>query len=456
MSSKCEATGEEEGNWRISSVRNSYNLGLEQNNRKRNRDSPGSEHNNIKRIQLEKCMQFIADIIIADLANNPAAVDKPEREEESLQNVNDEQEGLEQNAPHEFMCLDFGPEETGTRPSYTGHEPWAGACVLVIGSYFKGSTGTLRHVQIDWSLLDTIIDMTPGVDLSQVKSGLLLDVELDIVRATHGASAIERIDYRDVVELRTLQRLNVWRPLHHYHEVWYLRPDLPDPIIRNGPFPIARLSMFDSLQIDVLRTPRPRTPTPPPRSPRFVQNLSDPWNPLAILPPTEADHWILHPKLTGLEIEVEIIGGPYDSGGYPVHVTPVLKSQGIVVEYTTGRGSTMGTHSIAHKFIAQSSEDIKAGTETALMAVIAGEHAGKLVRRIRKFYLGERNRENLWIVGGVILPGKEEKLTNERLDISPQDLVRVRESPEQRAKAKKYMSDARDNAATEWGRRPEV
>ncbi|KAL0058707.1 hypothetical protein AAF712_014618 [Marasmius tenuissimus] len=104
----------------------------------------------------------------------------------------------------EVMGPDLGPEETGTRPMYTGRrDPWVGTAVLVIGSQRKGLTGTLQSVNIDWSLLDTVIDMSPEADYSNIKSGLLLDIELDVVLAGR-AAPIKRIDYRDVVELRTL------------------------------------------------------------------------------------------------------------------------------------------------------------------------------------------------------------------------------------------------------------
>ncbi|KAL0063827.1 hypothetical protein AAF712_009272 [Marasmius tenuissimus] len=277
----------------------------------------------------------------------------------------------------EVMGPDLGPEETGTRPMYTGLR-------------------IIRAVHVDWSLLDTVIDMSPEADLSSVKSGLLLDVELDIVLAGREAP-IERIDYKDVVELKTFQRLNLWRPMDHTYEVWHLRPDLPQPAIN----PTAYLSRFNRLPVLNPRTPRPRTPTPPPRSPRFSRHSSDPWNPMGELAPTECDHWILSPKLVGLWIEVTITGGPHNSEGKPVYVKPASKPRGVVVEYNTGRGMTAVTHTISHKFIVRSKDPIKPSTENALMVVTTGnKHAGKLVRRIRTFYLGAKEEDFHWIVGG--------------------------------------------------------
>ncbi|KAL0060082.1 hypothetical protein AAF712_013126 [Marasmius tenuissimus] len=356
----------------------------------------------------------------------------------------------------EVMGPDLGPEETGTRPMYTGlRGPWVGANILVIGSHRKGSTGIIRAVHVDWSLLDTVIDMSPEADLSSVKSGLLLDVELDIVLAGREAP-IERIDYKDVVELKTFQRLNLWRPMDHTHEVWYLRPDLPQPAIN----PTAYLSRFDRLPVLNPRTPRPRTPTPPPRSPRFSRHSSDPWNPMGELAPTERDHWILSPKLAGLWIEVTITGGPHDSEGKPVYVKPTSKPRGVVVEYNTGRGMTAVTHTISHKFIVRSKDAIKPSTENALMVVTTGnEHAGKLVRRIRTFYLGAKEEDFHWIVGGVIskVEKGKESLTDELLELHPGfHVARVRESAKQRAEGNKYMDAARKDARKEWSHRVEV
>ena len=94
------------------------------------------------------------------------------------------------------------------------------------------------------------------------------------------------------------------------------------------------------------------------------------------------------------------------------------------------------------------------------MVVTAGdnEHIGKLVRRIRTFYLGEQKVENQWLVVGVISKGKSgEELTAERLELHPHlQLARVKESKEQTAAAKTYMHDVRAEAAKIFARRPEV
>ncbi|KAL0062178.1 hypothetical protein AAF712_010933 [Marasmius tenuissimus] len=406
--------------------------------------------------------RVIADVVTASLlaggaCSSPRTHEStPEPTPEPATNTTTESTPHGNEPVEEVMGPDLGPEETGTRPMYTGRrDPWVGTAVLVIGSQRKGLTGTLRSVNIDWSLLDTVIDMSPEADYSNIKSGLLLDIELDVVLAGR-AAPIERIDYRDVVELKTFQRLNVWKPMDHTHQVWYLRPDLPHPAVD----PASFLSRFDRLPVNIPRTPRPRTPTPPPRSPRFAQHSSDPWNPLGELAPTERDHWILHPKLVGLQIEVSITGGPHASGEKLVYVKPVSKSRGVVVEYVSGRGTTAVKHTITHTFIGRSKDPIKPSTENALMVVISGsvEHIGKLVRRIRTFYLNEKKEENHWIVAGVIERGTEgETLTEELLDLHPGfHLARVKESVQQRATGNKYMEQPRKEAREDWSHRVEV
>ncbi|KAK1234804.1 hypothetical protein PQX77_001986 [Marasmius sp. AFHP31] len=343
--------------------------------------------------------------------------------------------------PEETDPLAF-VEETGTRPIYTGREPWVGTRVRVIGGHFKGFFGVIKHTHIDWSLLGTIVDLTPGIDLSHVPSGLLFDIVLDVINI---AQPLQRIDYRDVVEHDSWKHLNSWRPLNHYHEVWYLRPDLPDPTPRLAPY-------------EANAPTRPVTPPPPPPA---QKDVNDPWNPAAQLPPTQSDHWILHPQLVGLELEVEIRGGLYDSRGktVPVKVAERESPSRVVAEYTEGRGRCATAHEMVHSYIRRSPKEINPSSETALMGIISGreEDIGKLVRRIRTFYLGESAPANQWMVTGVIVRDQEaERLTNERIEVHPLNVVRVTESVEQRRAAKAYMKPAREAARTEWSRHPEI
>ncbi|KAL0070317.1 hypothetical protein AAF712_002504 [Marasmius tenuissimus] len=150
----------------------------------------------------ERCAQMIADVIAASLRADAAAAagsDTLDDLMDSEPTATAEPDPLPTPTPAQtaedpepVFGPDLGPEETGTRPMYTGRDPWLGTKVWVIGSFSKACSGTVRGVHIDWGLLGTIIDMTPEADLSDVKSGLLLDIELNVVRDGR-AQPIERI-----------------------------------------------------------------------------------------------------------------------------------------------------------------------------------------------------------------------------------------------------------------------
>ncbi|KAK1219864.1 hypothetical protein PQX77_017387 [Marasmius sp. AFHP31] len=112
-----------------------------------------------------------------------------------------------------------------------------------------------------------------------------------------------------------------------------------------------------------------------------------------------------------------------------------------------------------HSYIRRGPKEINPSSETALMGIISGreEDIGKLVRRIRTFYLGESAPANQWMVTGVIVRDQEgERLTNKRIEVHPLNVVRVTESVEQRRAAKAYMKSAREAARTKWSRHPEI
>ncbi|KAL0058858.1 hypothetical protein AAF712_014439 [Marasmius tenuissimus] len=278
----------------------------------------------------ECCVQMIVDVIAASLQADAAAAGSgtpnlPMDPEPTTTAEPDPLPTLAQTAedPKPVFGPDLGPEETETRPMYTGHNPWLGTKVWVI----------IRGVHIDWGLLGKVIDMTPEADLSDVKSGLLLDIELNVVRDGR-AQPIERIDYRHVVEERSLLCLN--------H---------------------VRLQTFDKLPVNLDSIPRSRGATPPPQIHPTMRDCHNTWNPLSELAPTERDHWILHPKLVGLHIQVQIVGRPHNSRDKSVYVKPVSQTCGVKVKYKLGKGRLAVTHTIPHHCIACSLEAIKASTK---------------------------------------------------------------------------------------------
>ncbi|KAK1218981.1 hypothetical protein PQX77_015366, partial [Marasmius sp. AFHP31] len=237
--------------------------------------------------------------------------------------------------------------------------------------------------------------------------------------------------------------------------VWYLRPDIESP-----PRPVVRLRQFDAIALEPSDLPRNRTPSPPPQTHATMADCYDAWNPFGVQPPTEKDHWILHRQLVGHRIQVRITRGLHVSER-DVFVKPKLGDGGVEVKYRAETGKTAVKYTIRHPDIDRAAEKIKPSTETSLMVVTAGasEHIGKLVRRIRTFYLGERKTENQWMEVGVISKGEsgKEELTSERLELHPHlHLARVKESRGQRNEAKAYMRDVREQAGKEWNNRPEV
>ncbi|KAK1235187.1 hypothetical protein PQX77_001592 [Marasmius sp. AFHP31] len=93
------------------------------------------------------------------------------------------------------------------------------------------------------------------------------------------------------------------------------------------------------------------------------------------------------------------------------------------------------------------------------MGIISGreEDIGKTVCRIRMFYLGEMGPANQWMVTGVVAREKEgERLTNERIEVHPLNVLQVTETVEQRRAAKAYMKPVREATRDEWSRHPEV
>ncbi|KAL0060731.1 hypothetical protein AAF712_012462 [Marasmius tenuissimus] len=125
----------------------------------------------------ERCAQMIADVIAASLRADAAAAgsDTLDDSMDSEPTATAEPNPLPTPTPAQtaedpepVFGPDLGPEETGTRPMYTGCDPWLGTKVWVIGSFSKACLGTVRGVHIDWGLLGTIIDMTPEADLSDV------------------------------------------------------------------------------------------------------------------------------------------------------------------------------------------------------------------------------------------------------------------------------------------------
>ncbi|KAK7017098.1 hypothetical protein VNI00_018690 [Paramarasmius palmivorus] len=168
-------------------------------------------------------------------------------------------------------------------------------------------------------------------------------------------------------------------------------------------------------------------------------------------------HWILHPRLRGMSIYVEIFGGEYD--------TTHLKQGSIVIPDINGHDDPVvrihrkeGAGEVEPVRVAPYRERPNPSTEMALMVVARGpdEHIGKLVRRIHYFHRGRQEKSCRWFILGVVENSTGvEILTSERLELEPEALEYVEESIEERRASKKLLQEARD-AAKRQHRTPEL
>ncbi|KAK1217374.1 hypothetical protein PQX77_019973 [Marasmius sp. AFHP31] len=159
-------------------------------------------------------------------------------------------------------------------------------------------------------------------------------------------------------------------------------------------------------------------------------------------------HWILHPKLVGLRVQVCV-------ENQDVYLDIVACGNGATAQQKVD-STTRSIHDITT--VQHARDLIKPSTEKNLMVVMGGdpEHIGKLVRRVSNFYLGSKSEENHWMILGVIRktsPTAVEDLTSECLELDPKTmLVRVYESKKNRAAGTEYMKIIR-NAALASNRR---
>lgn len=153
-------------------------------------------------------------------------------------------------------------------------------------------------------------------------------------------------------------------------------------------------------------------------------------------------HWILHPKLVGTPIQVDINGGELDTS---------TKKTGIFVETVVG---THGNISVIYRRSAKQIIDVpfntvipsrqrpKPSTEKGLMVVARSHpnHIGKLVRQVHHFYEKEKIEENhLFVLVTVERSGGQETQGSEFLELHGDDLDHVKETPDERKHSKELL-----------------
>ncbi|KAE9385590.1 hypothetical protein BT96DRAFT_949731 [Gymnopus androsaceus JB14] len=196
------------------------------------------------------------------------------------------------------------------------------------------------------------------------------------------------------------------------------------------------------------QSPMPWTasPSPPPLSSPSSpspRSLSQAYSP-ALSPP---DHWILHPKLVGIPIRVDIAGGG--------ELNTSKKKNGATVEMVSNNEDGLSvlcclspTKSVpVHYQLIQSFRErpIPAREKNLMVIVRNREQIGKLVRRYHHFYLEEKTENNHWMmVMEVDRSGREEKVNN-YLEVHPDDVEYVYETPAEVRWAKELFCDIRQD-----------
>ncbi|KAJ3779755.1 hypothetical protein GGU10DRAFT_381844 [Lentinula aff. detonsa] len=243
----------------------------------------------------------------------------------------------------------------------TGPCPWLGMLVDITKGEFKGQYGAVRDVN----------HYEPDSRRAKGQSGIELTVERFVMTA--GSTILVKVDYDAVRYHRTgLYLCDVFMPtpkqsfyipnkaVRHGGNVlqvsqatktaWPLPPpaDLEQETIFIGPWsevhrtPISSPAMSSNPAPTtplVLTSPLP-SPWNPASSPLHMQGLSSPYprpppqsEPTTSQPPSTFDGpWILHPKLVGIPIQVDINGGEMDTSNKRtgIFVETVADSKGSI------------------------------------------------------------------------------------------------------------------------------
>jgi hypothetical protein len=161
-------------------------------------------------------------------------------------------------------------------------------------------------------------------------------------------------------------------------------------------------------------------------------------------------HWILHPKLLGIAIRVDVDGGPFDTVQTKkkngIFVKTVSESDRVVpmVVDLLGRQNFVSVERI-HKFCQRP----KPSSERSLMVVIEGAHTGKYVRQIYHFFQGGKVEENnKFIVMVVDRSGNIERLSEELLELDRDEVELVQETADERRYMNNILKDTRDSWRT--------
>ncbi|KAJ3991313.1 hypothetical protein F5050DRAFT_1716192 [Lentinula boryana] len=147
-------------------------------------------------------------------------------------------------------------------------------------------------------------------------------------------------------------------------------------------------------------------------------------------------HFLCNRNLLGIPIQVDIVGGPYDTLKTKTgerYVIPTPTANGHILLQVDQPKIKVGNVFLDATTILKHRDRPKPSTEKRLMVVIGGvqEHIGKLVWRIHHFFKGSKSNANKWFKLVVVeFSGEVERVTDLELELLPNDVEYVRESDE--------------------------
>ncbi|KAE9389042.1 hypothetical protein BT96DRAFT_413986 [Gymnopus androsaceus JB14] len=339
----------------------------------------------------------------------------------------------------------------------TGPVPWVGLLVDFVKGEYKTEHGAVRDVN------RYVVDPHNP----QGRSGLTLTVERYTFSA-NSSNQLVKVDYSAVRYHKTKHLLcDVFMPTakqSFYIPNTIYNQQLPDilesvPSDASMPMPIALTPMPNDFERETIFTGiwAPDyvylDPLEPQQSPDPIHASKSPQTPdswpaspplPAPMPERPLRHWILHPKLLGIPIQVDINGGSLDTstkkGGIFVKTTNSVNGIGVVCQRL---GQTI---SIPYTSIVSFHKRPKPATEKALMVVARGcpEYIGMFVRQIHHFYENEKTEENHMLQ--VVAVNRSESLESTDLnflDVHPMDLEYVQETAEERKYSKVMLQETR-------------
>ncbi|KAF5361343.1 hypothetical protein D9757_012333 [Collybiopsis confluens] len=358
---------------------------------------------------------------------------------------------------HEFRPLEGNQlKEFRISPSIesmrTGSVPWLGLLVDIVKGHYKGQTGIVKDVNR--------YKVNSAFKSKSKSSGLKLTIERHVYTVDTSTILVE-LDYDDLRFHNTKHRLcEVLMPSVKQSFYW------PDPAYQHKLDTSSRSVIVAEDADEGSKTPlpnyferetifcglwSPNCPTPGRSSPIPSDGFRTPAHSIPTLapplppPPPPSDHWILHPKLVGIPIKVDISSGELETS---------KKKDGIVVETISGanetkvvcRRSPTKVVEVPYKLIRSFHERPNPAREKALMVVARNhtEHIGKLVRRIHHFYDMEKTEDKHWLVVQTVNRSSlQENSVPEFLDFHPGDLEYVKETPEERKQSTLLLQSIR-------------